>query len=158
LSRSELMIGINRILRAITWVIAPLGVLLVISQLDSAGSLDAAMVGTVAGLVPTIPEGLVLMTSVAFAVGVIRLARRQCLVQELPAIEMLARVDTLCLDKTGTLTAPEMDLDGIIVADGLSTADQRQVRGALAALARLDETPNATMRAVIEALPPADGF
>ena len=158
LSRSELMIGINRILRVITWVIVPLGILLVISQLDSAGSLDAAMVGTVAGLVPTIPEGLVLMTSVAFAVGVIRLARRQCLVQELPAIEMLARVDTLCLDKTGTLTAPEMDLADIVLVDGLSTADQHRARGALAALARLDEAPNATMRAIIEAVPPADGF
>ncbi|MBX6748410.1 MAG: HAD-IC family P-type ATPase [Micromonosporaceae bacterium] len=158
LSRSELMIGINRILRAITWVIVPLGVLLVISQLSSAGSLDAAMVGTVAGLVPTIPEGLVLMTSVAFAVGVIRLARRQCLVQELPAIEMLARVDTLCLDKTGTLTAPEMDLADIVMVDGLSTVDQQRARDALAALARLDEAPNATMRAITEAVPPADGF
>jgi cation-transporting ATPase E len=158
LSRSELMTGINRILRAITWVIAPLGVLLIISQLDSAGSLDAAMVGTVAGLVPTIPEGLVLMTSVAFAVGVIRLARRQCLVQELPAIEMLARVDTLCLDKTGTLTAPEMDLADIVPADGLSTADHQRARSAVAALARIDETPNPTMRAIIEAVPPADGF
>jgi cation-transporting ATPase E len=158
LSRSELMIGINRILRAITWVIAPLGALLVISQLDSAGSLDAAMVGTVAGLVPTIPEGLVLMTSVAFAVGVIRLARRQCLVQELPAIEMLARVDTLCLDKTGTLTAPEMDLADIVLADGLSTADQHRVRSVLGALARIDETPNPTMRAIIEAVPSADGL
>jgi cation-transporting ATPase E len=158
LSRSELMIGINRILRAITWVIVPLGVLLVISQLDSAGSLDAAMVGTVAGLVPTVPEGLVLMTSVAFAVGVIRLARRQCLVQELPAIEMLARVDTLCLDKTGTLTASEMDLAEIIMVDGLSTADQERARAALAALARVDETPNATMRAIVEAVPPADGL
>jgi len=152
------MIGINRILRAITWVIAPLGALLVISQLDSAGSLDAAMVGTVAGLVPTIPEGLVLMTSVAFAVGVIRLARRQCLVQELPAIEMLARVDTLCLDKTGTLTAPEMDLADIVLADGLSTADQHRVRSVLGALARIDETPNPTMRAIIEAVPSADGL
>jgi ATPase, P-type (transporting), HAD superfamily, subfamily IC len=157
LSRSELMIGINRILRVITWVIAPLGVLLVISQLDSAGSLDAAMVGTVAGLVPTIPEGLVLMTSVAFAVGVIRLARRHCLVQELPAIEMLARVDTLCLDKTGTLTAPEMDLADLVLADGLSTADEQRVRQVLAALARLDESPNPTMRAISEGLPPADG-
>ena len=156
LSRSELMIGINRILRAITWVIAPLGGLLVVSQLGSAGSLDAAMVGTVAGLVPTIPEGLVLMTSVAFAVGVIRLARQQCLVQELPAIEMLARVDTLCLDKTGTLTAPEMDLADIVLADGLSTPDHQRVRNVLGALARIDETPNPTMRAISEAVPPAD--
>ena len=57
-----------------------------------------------AGIVPMVPEGLVLLTSVAFAIGVIRLGRKQCLVQELPAIEGLARVDMVCLDKTGTLT------------------------------------------------------
>jgi cation-transporting P-type ATPase E len=158
LSRSELMIGINQILRALTWVIVPLGALLVVSQLASAGSFAEAMVGTVAGIVPTIPEGLVLLTSVAFAVGVVRLAQRQCLVQELPAIEMLARVDMLCLDKTGTLTAPEMDLDEIIAADGLSTMEEQRARSALAALARLEESPNATMRAVAESVAPVDGW
>jgi cation-transporting ATPase E len=158
LSHSELMVAINRILRALTWVIVPLGALLVVSQLASAQTLAEAMVGTVAGIVPTIPEGLVLMTSVAFAVGVIRLAQRQCLVQELPAIEMLARVDTLCLDKTGTLTAPEMDLDAVIVAEALSSVDKQRARDALAALARLDETPNATMRAIAESVAPVAGW
>src|SRR5262245_55137157 len=101
LARSDLMAGINRILKAITWVLVPVGVLLVVSQLRSNPSFAAAMVGSVAGLVPMVPEGLVLLTSVAFAVGVLRLARRRCLVQELPAVEILARVDVLCLDKTG---------------------------------------------------------
>jgi cation-transporting ATPase E len=158
LSRSELMTGINRILRVIQWIIVPLGVLLVISQLLSTGSFAEAMVGTVAGVVPMIPEGLVLMTSVAFAVGVIRLAQRRCLVQELPAIETLARVDLLCLDKTGTLTAPEMDLSDITMAPGTSTADDGQARAAIAALARVEEQPNATMRAIADALEPAEGW
>jgi cation-transporting ATPase E len=158
LSHSELMVAINRILRALTWVIVPLGALLVVSQLASAETFAEAMVGTVAGIVPTIPEGLVLLTSVAFAVGVIRLAQRQCLVQELPAIETLARVDTLCLDKTGTLTAPEMDLDAIIAAEGLSSVDKQRARDALAALARLDESPNATMAAIAESVAPVTGW
>ncbi|ETZ96586.1 E1-E2 ATPase family protein [Mycobacterium kansasii 732] len=63
---------------------------------------------TVGALVPMVPEGLVLMTSIAFAVGVIRLGQRRCLVQELPAIEGLARVDVVCADKTGTLTESGM--------------------------------------------------
>ncbi|HWB37802.1 MAG TPA: HAD-IC family P-type ATPase, partial [Rugosimonospora sp.] len=114
LAHSELMAGINQILRIITWVIVPVGVLLVVSQLRNNDSFAAAMVASVAGIVPMVPEGLVLLTSVAFAVGVIRLGRRRCLVQELPAIEVLARVDVLCLDKTGTLTEPGMDLERIV--------------------------------------------
>jgi cation-transporting ATPase E len=158
LSRSELMTGINQILRVIQWIIVPLGVLLVISQLTSSGSFAQAMVGTVAGVVPMIPEGLVLMTSVAFAVGVVRLAQRRCLVQELPAIETLARVDLLCLDKTGTLTAPEMELSDVTVAPSMSAAEQDRARAALAALARMEEQPNATMRAIAAGVAPADGW
>jgi cation-transporting ATPase E len=90
-----------------------------------------------------IPEGLVLMTSIAFAVGVVRLGRRNCLVQELPAIEGLARVDVLCLDKTGTLTAGGMDLDQV-----LPLRDDQPVDAALTALAHLDRQPNATARAI----------
>jgi cation-transporting P-type ATPase E len=144
LAHSELMAGINRILRAIQWVIVPVGLLLVVSQLRH-DSLRRAAVGSVAGIVPMIPEGLVLLTSVAFAVGVIRLGRRQCLVQELPAIEVLARVDVLCLDKTGTLTAPELDLDEVRATAPFTDTE---VRAALAALAALDPDPNPTMRAI----------
>ncbi len=158
LSRSELMAGINRILRVIQWIIIPLGVLLVISQLTSSGSFAEAMVGTVAGVVPMIPEGLVLMTSVAFAVGVVRLAQRRCLVQELPAIETLARVDLLCLDKTGTLTAPEMELSEVMLAPGMTAAEQARTRAALAALARIEEQPNATMQAIAAGAPSVDGW
>jgi cation-transporting P-type ATPase E len=149
LAHSTLMAGINQVLRMLTWVIVPVGVLLVTSQLLATGGLAEAMVGSVAGLVPMIPEGLVLMTSVAFAVGVIRLGRRRCLVQELPAIEVLARVDVLCVDKTGTLTAPGMDLADIVTP----LPDPGEVRAVLGALARADESPNPTLAAIAAALP-----
>jgi magnesium-transporting ATPase (P-type) len=100
-----------------------------------------------------IPEGLVLMTSVAFAVGVVRLGRRRCLVQELPAVEVLARVDVLCVDKTGTLTAPGIDLAEIVVPQG----DEAQVRAVLGALARVEATPNPTVRAIATAMPAPSG-
>ena len=102
--RSELMDGINRILRYVTWAIGPVAVLLVISQLHGHGTLREAAVGTVAALVGMVPQGLVLLTSVAFGVAAVTLARRRVLVQQLPAVEGLARVDLVCLDKTGTLT------------------------------------------------------
>jgi cation-transporting ATPase E len=129
LARSELMTGINRFLRIITWVILPVAALLTASQLGYArGAFSDAVAGAVAGIITMIPEGLVLITSVAFAVGVIRLGRRNCLVQELPAIEVLARVDVLCLDKTGTLTEGGMELDQIIdVAPGPPGVPVRQV-------------------------------
>jgi cation-transporting ATPase E len=149
LAHSTLIAGINQLLRILAWVIVPVGVLLVSSQLLASSGLAEAMVGSVAGLVPMIPEGLVLMTSVAFAVGVIRLGRRRCLVQELPAIEVLARVDVLCVDKTGTLTAPGMDLADIVTAH----ADLVEVRAALGALARVDDSPNPTVAAIAAALP-----
>jgi cation-transporting ATPase E len=144
LAKSELMAGINRFLRLITWVIVPVAILLTASQLAYAnGAFSDAVAGAVAGIVTMIPEGLVLITSVAFAVGVIRLGRRQCLVQELPAIEVLARVDVLCLDKTGTLTEGGMELDEII-----DLAPGTPVRQVLASLAAAEERPNATLQAI----------
>ena len=104
----------------------------------------------VGALVPMVPEGLVLMTSIAFAVGVVRLGRRQCLVNELPAIEGLARVDVVCADKTGTLTE-----NGMRVSD-LKKLDERAVADILAQLASDDDRPNASVQAIAEAykMPP----
>ncbi|MEU5882721.1 HAD-IC family P-type ATPase [Spirillospora sp. NPDC047279] len=151
LSHSELMAGINTFLKYVTWLIVPTAILLFASQFGTADTIGEAVVGAVAGVVTMIPEGLVLMTSIAFAVGVVRLGRRRCLVQELPAIEGLARVDVLCVDKTGTLTEPGMDLDEIVVLDeGLPG------RQALAAIAGDDPDPNATMQAVKEGLDEPD--
>ena len=155
LAHSELMAGINRFLRLITWVIVPVAILLTASQLAYAnGAFPDAVAGAVAGIITMIPEGLVLLTSVAFAVGVIRLGRRRCLVQELPAIEVLARVDVLCLDKTGTLTEPGMELDQVI-----ELAPDAPVRKVLASLAGAEERPNPTLQAIASGLAalPAEG-
>ncbi|MFB9471622.1 HAD-IC family P-type ATPase [Nonomuraea salmonea] len=143
LAHSELRAGVANFIKYITWLVVPIGALLIYSQLNNSADLGTAITGAVAGIVTMIPEGLVLMTSIAFAVGVVRLGRRRCLVQELPAIEGLARVDVLCLDKTGTLTAGGMDLDQV-----LPVRDGEPVEQALAALANLDDQPNATAEAI----------
>ncbi|SDM79714.1 HAD-IC family P-type ATPase [Nonomuraea jiangxiensis] len=143
LAHSELREGVANFIRYLTWLVIPIGVLLIFSQLANSTDFRTAITGAVAGIVTMIPEGLVLMTSIAFAVGVIRLARHKCLVQELPAVEGLARVDVLCLDKTGTLTAGGMDLDQV-----LPVGDDQPVDAALAALAHLDHRPNTTAQAL----------
>lgn len=129
---SELQEGTNRVLTWISWVIVPMTLLLLWSQLRVAGgisgSLDsgqwkAAVVLAVAGVVGMVPQGLVLLTSVNFAAAAMTLARRKVLVQELPAVEVLARVDMLCLDKTGTLTSGAVELDHIENCLGSACAD-----------------------------------
>jgi len=143
LVNSELRTGINRIIVMVTFVLLPTATLLFVSQLGSLSSPQAALRGAVAGTVAMVPEGLVLLTSVAFAVGVVRLGRRSVLVQELPAIEGLARVDVLCTDKTGTLTEGRLTVDGVEPVGGEARAEE-----ALAALAAADPSPNATMLAI----------
>ncbi|MEV4128542.1 HAD-IC family P-type ATPase [Nocardia sp. NPDC049707] len=150
LVKSELRSGIDTILRVITYLLIPAGLLSIYNQLvSSKESWRPAVTGMVAALVPMVPEGLVLMTSVAFAVGVVRLGRRKCLVQELPAIEGLARVDVVCADKTGTLTENGMRLSDIKT---LGTFDDAEVRRALAAMAADDPRPNASVQAIGEEL------
>jgi len=170
LVKSELRTGINKILQFITYLLIPAGLLIIYTQLftTDAGWRESVL-RMVGALVPMVPEGLVLMTSIAFAVGVVRLGRRQCLVQELPAIEGLARVNVVCADKTGTLTE-----NGMRVSDlkALSSQDvgaggppacggERSDRGidtgdVLAQLANDDPRPNASMAAIGEAykMPP----
>ena len=146
-TKSELMGSIMKFVRTITWVLIPLGVLLFISQLRAAPSWQEALSGTVAGVVTMVPEGLVLLTSVAMAVAVVRLGRKQALVQEMPAVETLARVDVVCVDKTGTLTEPGMAVTGFEMCAG-SSADEHLARLALGALGRSEENPNPTLQAV----------
>ncbi|WP_370011947.1 cation-translocating P-type ATPase [Nocardia cyriacigeorgica] len=156
LVNSELRNGINTILKVITYLLIPAGALIIYNQLFSSGqSWRPAVTGMVAALVPMVPEGLVLMTSIAFAVGVVRLGRRKCLVQELPAIEGLARVDVVCADKTGTLTENGMRLADITLLDG---GDDAEIRRALAAMAGDDPRPNASVQAIAEALPERPGW
>lgn len=129
----------------------PTSIGLIISQLVvKENNLNDAIARTVGGIVPMIPEGLVLLTSVAFAVGVIRLGRKQCLVQELPAIEGLARVDVVCLDKTGTLTEGGMDVTELRALGG---TDPAYVKKVLGALGESDPRPNASLQAIIDAYP-----
>ena len=156
LIRSELQQGTNWILRRVTWVMVPAGLLLVLSQLfRSHEPLADALRGSVAGVGAMVPEGLVLLTSVAFAAGALRLARQRVLVQELAAIEGLARVDVLCIDKTGTLTAPGMQLAQIEPVSDHTAGEVEEVIGAIAAA---DPAPNATMRALAARCPAPAGW
>ena len=170
---SELQVGTNRVLRWISWVIVPVALLLLWSQMRGTaisaagaptGQWRPALVAAVAGVVGMVPQGLVLLTSVNFATASLTLARRRVLVQELPAVEVLARVDTLCLDKTGTLTTGRIALTDVLADDGAgrlvdATAALREPLLALTGGA----DPNATAKAVLEGLArrsaetPADG-
>ncbi|MFJ7232439.1 cation-translocating P-type ATPase [Streptomyces tendae] len=151
LVQSELRSGISTILKYVTWMMVPTAIGLILSQLLAKDNeLDDSIARTVGGIVPMVPEGLVLLTSVAFAIGVVRLGRKQCLVQELPAIEGLARVDTVCLDKTGTLTEGGMDVTDLRLLDG---ADEGHVRAVLGALGASDPRPNASLQAIIDTYP-----
>ncbi|MFJ2607385.1 HAD-IC family P-type ATPase [Streptomyces sp. NPDC087425] len=156
LVHSELRSGISTILKYVTWMMIPTAIGLIISQLfvKQHGFKDS-VARTVGGIVPMVPEGLVLLTSVAFAIGVIRLGRKQCLVQELPAIEGLARIDTVCLDKTGTLTEGGMDVTELRVLGG---AEETYVRQVLGALGESDPRPNASLQAIIDAYPDVAGW
>lgn len=148
LIRSELQQGTNQILRLVTWVMIPAGLLLVISEFfRSHQPLAEAVRGSAAGVSAMVPEGLVLLTSIAFAAGALRLAQRKVLVSELAAIEGLARVDVLCTDKTGTLTRPGMRLAATEVLDGLPAARIGEI---LAAVTAADEDPNPTVRAIAD--------
>jgi cation-transporting ATPase E len=145
--RSELERGIDLILRIVTWLIVPAGVALFLAQRYGEGdSVEASLVGTVAGVVALVPQGLVLLLSMAQAVAVIRLGRNQVLVQQLQAVETLARVTLLATDKTGTLTT------GAVVVDEIERWDD-DVDQALAALAAADPHPDPTIAAIGHALP-----
>ncbi|OCC08983.1 HAD-IC family P-type ATPase [Streptomyces sp. PTY087I2] len=154
LVHSELRSGISTILKYVTWMMVPTAIGLIISQLVvKDNNFKDSVARTVGGIVPMIPEGLVLLTSVAFAIGVVRLGRKQCLVQELPAIEGLARVDVVCLDKTGTLTEGGMDVTEVRPLNG---SDEAYVQEVLRTFGASDPRPNASLQAIIDAYP-ADG-
>ena len=152
LVRSELMAGINQILRYVTWAIPPVAVLLVVSQLHTSENVREGATSTVAALVGMVPQGLVLLTSIAFGAAAVTLARRRVLVQQLPAVEGLARVDVVCLDKTGTLTDGTIAFDSLIRLDDAAPAE-----AALGALAG-DQAGNATLAAIGQAFPPPQGW
>ncbi|MDO5735173.1 MAG: HAD-IC family P-type ATPase [Propionibacteriaceae bacterium] len=148
---SELRQGVDRIIRFVSFLMVPVAGLTVWVQFQQVGSTwQESVLSMTAALVPMIPEGLVLLTSMAFALGVVRLGRRNCLVQELPAIEGLARVSVVCTDKTGTLTQHGMTLGEIIPLAG---SDLDVVRDVLGHLVGADPAPNASMQAIAAAVP-----
>lgn len=141
---SELRDGVDWIIGGVSWIVGPMILLLLWSQLRLDHTWQEALSSGVAGAVGMIPQGLVLLTSLAFAVGVVRLGRRRVLVQELPAIEGLARVDTVCFDKTGTLT------EGTLAVREVVVLGERDPAPALSALAAEEPEPNATLQAIAE--------
>lgn len=150
---SELRNGISRVIRIISFALLPIALLVVNGQMQAAGGWAVAIetgawrtasIAAIASIVSLVPQGLVFMTSVAFAVGAITLSRHQVLVQELPAVEGLARVDILCLDKTGTLTEGTVTFDALIVAHDANSAAVNEVLTWFAA----DRNANATARAL----------
>jgi cation-transporting P-type ATPase E len=145
LVNSELRSGVNRILRWLVVLIPPASLLLLVSLLSAEDRWQDALQGTVAAAVAMVPDGLVLLTSLAFVTGVVALARRHALAKELATVELLARVDTLCLDKTGTITTGEISFSEVVPLNGLTPA---AVADAVGAIAATDARPNPTMAAV----------
>lgn len=143
--KSEIMNSLKRIIKFLTFAIIPIGVALFYTQLNiENATFQQAVVKSVAGVIGMIPEGLVLLTSTVLAVSCIRLSKSKVLIQELYCIETLARVDTLCLDKTGTLTEGIMEVKNFIPVNRTKT----EVSNILANIAQSSEDENATIQAI----------
>lgn len=148
---SQIMDSIDFIVKIIGFGIVPVGALLFWKQFYVLGdTFQASVVSTVAAVVGMIPEGLVLLTSLAFAVSVFKLSRHKTLVQDLYCVETLARVDTLCLDKTGTITEGTMQVDEFVPFEGVTEEEMTQ---ALTALVNALQDDNPTFMALKERLP-----
>lgn len=129
---SEMQDAIKKIIRYVSYAIIPIGIILFCIQFYRVGnSFPDSLVNTVAGVLGMIPEGLVLLTSVSFILGVGRLARKRALVQEMEAIEALARVNVLCLDKTGTITTGDIMVQKVLPL-GASEAAIQDIMGSMA--------------------------
>ena len=149
--KSVLMTDLNRLVRLVSILLCPLGALLFLKQhFLSHLALTEAVPTTVAAMIGMIPEGLILLTSVALAVGVVRLGSRGTLVQELYGIETLARVDTLCLDKTGTLTKGDMALERLEPLNG----DEAELRRELGRFLTAFDDPTPTLQALRQGVTP----
>ena len=143
--RSELMTELNKLVSLVSKLLIPIGVLLFLVELLRLHSpLNVAIPKAVAAMIGMIPEGLILLTSVALMAGVIKLGRRKTLVQELFGIERLARVDTLCVDKTGTLTTGEMTFERLVPLE----ADEEELRSKLGDFTAAFEVGSGTLRAI----------
>ena len=142
-ANSEIMKSLNQIIKILSFAIVPIGIALLINQLNIGASYHDAVVKSVAAMIGMIPEGLVLLTSTVLAVSVIRLSRNKVLVQQLYCIETLARVDTLCLDKTGTLTEGVMEVKDVVKLNSNFDIDN-----ILANIAKFSQDKNSTILAL----------
>lgn len=147
-TNSELRDSVAKFIKVISYALLPVGALLLWSQLRATPTISEAIRNTIALVVTMVPEGLVLLTSIAMAVAVIRLARFKVLVQDMPAVEVLARVDTVCVDKTGTLTEPGMHVRDVIEIEKGYLLDD-----VLGAMGASEGNPNPTLAAVADAYP-----
>jgi magnesium-transporting ATPase (P-type) len=147
---SPLQDEVNRVIVACVYVMAPLAAILILTLKLRSTDLEEAAQTATAGLVTLIPEGLVLLMSVTFAVAAVRLARRDTLVQQMSATESLAAVDTICVDKTGTLTDGELRLLGAEVAEGVA---EKAAHAALGQFAASAGDRNRTLEAIAERFP-----
>lgn len=149
---SEIMTSLNKIIKYVSIFMFPVGLLLFANEyLLHHVELDPAILSTVSAMVGMIPEGLILLASTVMAVAVVRLARHQVLVQQLYCIETLARVDVLCLDKTGTITTGGMEVSGLVPLDVPdSEPKEQELSKIVASLVASDEDPNDTARAIQE--------
>ncbi|MDT2815933.1 HAD-IC family P-type ATPase [Vagococcus carniphilus] len=147
---SELILMLKKLIRILTFIIIPVGALLMVTSIASGTHLDKAILGSTAAMIGMIPEGLVLLTSVALAVGVVKLSKKKVLVQTMGSIETLARVDVLCLDKTGTLTSGQLKVveQEVFENSGLGSEGFEELVGAM--VHGLDED-NATGQALMNA-------
>jgi cation-transporting ATPase E len=166
---SDLVRGINDILRVIGLGILPVAGLLIWAQFRMEKTMAEGVTNTVAALVAMVPQGLVLLTSIAFAVSAVTLARRKVLTSELPAVEGLARVDVLCIDKTGTITEPHpaferfeafADHEGIArkTSEAARTASDALALEVLGCMAGEAHGVNSTLDALGRALPAPSGW
>ena len=146
---SELRSGVDVILWWLTLIIPPAAGLLLLRLLVTEDHWEEALRGTVAAAVAMVPDGLVLLTSLSFIVGVVALARRQALARELASVELLARVDVLCLDKTGTITTGEIAFADL---ETIGATSRTEAEAAVGAMAGVDPSPNATLAALAAAL------
>jgi cation-transporting P-type ATPase E len=144
---SPLQVEVNRVLRATTYLMIPLAILLIFALSVRNTELREAAQTATAGLITMIPEGLVLLMSVTLAVAAVRLARMETLVQQMSATEALAAVDTVCIDKTGTLTDGQLELVSVEVAD---SANQAAAHQALARFAASVGERNRTLNAIAD--------
>ena len=148
ITNSELQNSLNKILKVLLILIVPIGIILATTQLKFIkASWQDAVIGTVSGIIGMVPEGLVLLTSATFIVAIIKLSKYDTLVQELSATEVLARVDVLCLDKTGTITEGALKLIDVV---NLSSYENSEIDAVLASIAHNLPSKNPTQQAVLD--------